>query len=285
MPSPTPMEPVNPAPTARYRALTGISTPLRPYQKRAVKKARFKKSFGLFMAPGTGKTLTALSIIANHYNAGRVSSVLIIGPKIAERVWREQVNQHLIGPVEFLDWHDSDDMVWGELTFKFCNPEKIWRKPDPGHYDAIIVDESQCIKNRESKQSQFIQQLKAPFKYILTGTPIDRDPIDLWSQWAFAKPEMFGTYKQFVRDGWVIQKPILKNGQPIPFVTKDEIFKHRVKEFIEYQKPNTFSIQKTGIAAGYGNHLPGGITPGYDAGIPGIKKKFNHRIRNLDNHR
>lgn len=53
--------------------------------------------------------------------------------------------------------------------------------------DMVILDESQRVKNRDAKRSEFVHKLGDLVKYkmILTGTPVTQSPLDLWSQYRF----------------------------------------------------------------------------------------------------
>ena len=66
--------------------------------------------------------------------------------------------------------------------------------------DMVIADESQRIKSHDAQQSRAMHQLgdKARYKLILSGTPVQNDAIDLYSQYRFLDPSVFGTnYYQF----------------------------------------------------------------------------------------
>jgi len=60
--------------------------------------------------------------------------------------------------------------------------------------DLIVCDEAQRIKNQASKQSKCAWQLgdQARYKLLLTGTPVCNSPLDLWSQFRFLDPSVFG---------------------------------------------------------------------------------------------
>ncbi len=55
------------------------------------------------------------------------------------------------------------------------------------------MDESQTIKNADSKIFQAITELKAQHRIVLTGTPIENSLTDLWSQIEFINPGLLGT--------------------------------------------------------------------------------------------
>jgi len=76
------------------------------------------------------------------------------------------------------------------------------------HFQYIVLDESQIIKNSESKIFQAIKNLNANHRLVLTGTPIENSLTDLWAQFSFLNPGMLGTFSQF-REEFV--QPIERN--------------------------------------------------------------------------
>ena len=58
----------------------------------------------------------------------------------------------------------------------------------------MIIDESTTIKNPQAKRTKNILELskEAPYKRILTGSPVTQSPMDLWSQMDFLEPEILG---------------------------------------------------------------------------------------------
>ena len=76
------------------------------------------------------------------------------------------------------------------------------------HFNYVVLDESQIIKNAESKIFNAIKELKASHRLVLTGTPIENSLNDLWAQFSFLNPGMLGSKSNF-RDEFV--NPIEKN--------------------------------------------------------------------------
>lgn len=72
----------------------------------------------------------------------------------------------------------------------------------------IILDESQQIKNKESKIFKAINEINALYKISLSGTPIENSLSDLWSQMQFINPNILGTFS-FFKENYLI--PIQKN--------------------------------------------------------------------------
>ena len=61
----------------------------------------------------------------------------------------------------------------------------------------IVLDESQQIKNRQSKVFRALDGLAAPHRISLSGTPIENSLADLWSQMQFINPGLLGTFSVF----------------------------------------------------------------------------------------
>lgn len=64
-------------------------------------------------------------------------------------------------------------------------------------YEYIVLDESQQIKNKNSKIFAAVNSLEAKHKISLSGTPIENSLSDLWAQMQFINPNLLGTYHFF----------------------------------------------------------------------------------------
>jgi superfamily II DNA or RNA helicase len=91
------------------------------------------------------------------------------------------------------------------------------------HFDfhTIVLDESQFIKNPESKSYDSLLTLSSKQRFVLSGTPLENSLIDIWTQMNFLNPGMLGSLKAF-RDTYVI--PVEKNN--------DEQVSKRVQKLI-----------------------------------------------------
>ncbi|TRX38736.1 ATP-dependent helicase [Flavobacterium sp. ZT3R18] len=68
------------------------------------------------------------------------------------------------------------------------------------NFRYLILDESQYIKNKNSKIFKAINQIKASHKISLSGTPIENSLDDLWSQMQFINPNILGSYSFFAEN-------------------------------------------------------------------------------------
>jgi SNF2 family DNA or RNA helicase len=103
------------------------------------------------------------------------------------------------------------------------------------NFRYLILDESQYIKNKNSKIFKAISQINASHKISLSGTPIENSLDDLWSQMQFINPNILGSYAFFVEN---YKNPIQKKQDDSslqelknlvnPFIlrrTKDQVLK------------------------------------------------------------
>lgn len=73
-------------------------------------------------------------------------------------------------------------------------------------WGMVIFDEAQNIKNPNAMQTRAAKGLKAEFKLLATGTPVENSLGDFWCLMDTAQPGLLGGWTQF-RDNWI--KPIL----------------------------------------------------------------------------
>jgi len=67
-------------------------------------------------------------------------------------------------------------------------------------WETVILDEAQAIKNRQTLRSRAAMKLKAKFRMITTGTPIENHLGELWNLFQFINPGLLGTAKSFRQD-------------------------------------------------------------------------------------
>jgi len=187
------------------------------YQLRALNKiAKLNGIAGLFMEMGTGKTKVAIDWAGIGFHNLGVSKVLVICPVSVIQVWKSQIAIHSpvrsrasilegrtewrINKIKWLIAHDDYDGI----TWVITNYEGIWRKFGRRtlddwfirwNPDLVICDESHRIKSANSKQSRAAHRLGryARMRLALTGTPITKNPLDVYGQFRFIDDQIFGT--------------------------------------------------------------------------------------------
>ncbi len=159
---------------------------------------------------GCGKTLTAIAVMGAAYQMGAVKRVLVIAPASVVPVWPKEFDEYADFPVTCKTLLGNKKQRLGNISElkryynkKLCvaavNYESVWRDgifEALQDYDAdlVVCDESQRIKTHDAKQSKAIHKLgdMARYKLILSGTPIQNNAIDIWSQYRFLDRTVFG---------------------------------------------------------------------------------------------
>jgi SNF2 family DNA or RNA helicase len=89
----------------------------------------------------------------------------------------------------------------------------------------VVLDESQAIKNPEVNWSRAVRQLNARHRLCLSGTPVENNLGEMWSQFAFLMPELLGDRRGFAKR---FRTPIEKNGDD----TRRLLLVRRLKPFL-----------------------------------------------------
>jgi SNF2 family DNA or RNA helicase len=186
----------------------GVKAKLRDYQYDGLNWMAFldKNQLGGCLADdmGLGKTLQTIVFLQYLKNKGlKTPPSLIIAPTSLIFNWQNEITKFcpslkmlkFVGSNRFDHQKDFEkyDLVistYGSLLndIEFLQNFKF-------HY--IILDESQAIKNPHSKRYKAVRLLKAYNRLVLTGTPIENNTFDLYSQFNFLNPGLLGTMKNF----------------------------------------------------------------------------------------
>lgn len=201
-----------PAKTSSLRAASGaVSRPQRKplrssstlynkldsYQKRGVEFALAVETAALLFEQGTGKTWIAGGII-ERLMSPEFAGLLVVSLQNLESTWVKFFKSHLPGLVICRDWDTFKVAPFPKLLLMHYEAirkkglvEKIRRRP----LTFIGYDESQRLKNRTTVDSRTAAKLRAcgEYRVILTGTPMDENPAELWGQFRFLREDVFGT--------------------------------------------------------------------------------------------
>jgi hypothetical protein len=82
--------------------------------------------------------------------------------------------------------------TYGTLRMDIVTIEKL-------HFDYIILNEAQAIKNSNSQSAKVCRLLKSDFRLAMTGTPVENHLGELWSLFEFLNPGMLGASSAFQR--------------------------------------------------------------------------------------
>jgi len=203
-----------------------------------------KKVFAYFMEMGTGKSKVLIDNIAMLYDKGRINGALIIAPKGVYKTWTdEQIPDHMPEHIE------KEVVLWESTAGKKKEEElqKLYKSSDDLHIlvmnvealstkkgkifaakflscheSMMAIDESTTIKNPTAIRTKTILDLGKDVKYkrILTGSPVTKSPLDLFTQCYFLDPWLLEqqSYYSF-KTRYAITRQINVSGRMIHIVS------------------------------------------------------------------
>lgn len=194
--------------------------------------------FGLLYEMGCGKTLTAIAVAGSLWQMGLVRRALIVAPASVCSVWPREFSQYAAFPVECVVLTGSSEKrreqlssfaQWqpNALQVAVINYEGAWRIPCAASNamrdfkpDLVICDESHRIKKHTARQSKYLHALgdTVPFRMILTGTPVQNNPLDFFSQYRFLDKSVFGTSFMRFRARYAVMGGYSVHGKPVQVV-------------------------------------------------------------------
>ena len=118
-----------------------------------------------------------------------------------DSTWRDKLTEHLPWLNITDDWEAFKKLPFPKLLlvhFNILHTMAAKLKRAAHWIKFAIIDEAHLIKARGTRQSRAAARLSdIPKRLILTGTPIEKQPKDLWAQFRFLIPTLFGSWKTF----------------------------------------------------------------------------------------
>ena len=219
----------------------------KPYkhQLTALEKSWHKETYAYFMEMGTGKTKVLIDNMSMLYDKGKIDGALIIAPKGVVKTWYEQeIPTHLPNHIENVTvlWQSNITkkqqekleslfeietalhiLVMNVEAFSTEKGIKFASKFLNSHKVLMAIDESTTIKTPTAKRTKNIIDLGEYAKYrrIMTGSPVTKNPLDLYTQCYFLDPYLLdqASYYSF-RNKYAIMKTMHVRGRSIQVVHK-----------------------------------------------------------------
>ena len=190
------------------------------HQLTALRKGWNLDEFAYFMDMGTGKSKVLIDNFSVLYDKGYIGGVLIIAPKGVYRNWSSnEIPTHMPDHVlaDICIWQPNHTQkfltTWKKLfednynlkiflmnieAFSTRKGVEVAEKFLLAHSTLMAIDESTTIKSKNAKHTKSIVKLGKMAKYrrIMTGSPITKSPMDLYTQCEFLNPELLG-HKSF----------------------------------------------------------------------------------------
>ena len=151
---------------------------------------------------GLGKTVQALAVIQARSPQG---PTLIIAPTSVCFNWLQETKKFTptLRVFYFSDNPTTEcvETLTGNdcLIVSYAMLQRHIELLKPIKWQTIIADEAQALKNPLSQRAQAACTLKAEFKMITTGTPLENNLSELWSLFRFVNPGLLGNLKAFNR--------------------------------------------------------------------------------------
>ncbi|MEX0902814.1 MAG: DEAD/DEAH box helicase [Pseudohongiellaceae bacterium] len=174
-----------------------LKIPLLPYQLEGIAFAVGAGRAILADEMGLGKTIQGIGVAELLAREAGIERVLVVTPASVKSQWRSEIakfcerdSQIVIG-----DAKTRAAQYRAPVFFSLCNYEQVLRdsaRIGDQHWDLIILDEGQRIKNWEAKTSQTIKALRSRFALLLTGTPLENRLDDLYSVVEFVDDRRLG---------------------------------------------------------------------------------------------
>ena len=218
----------------------------KPYahQLDALEASWDKENFAYFMEMGTGKSKVLLDNAAILYDKGHINGLLLIAPKGVYKNWYDsEIPTHLPDHIEkkVILWKTSDKSkkqmsllntlfeTGTDLHILIMNVESFSKgaglqfaqKFLSCHKAMIAIDESTTIKTPTSNRTKSILKLRQDAKYrrILTGSPVTKSPLDLFSQCLFLDPWLLNHQSYYTfKARYAVTKKIEVQGRRIEIV-------------------------------------------------------------------
>jgi len=193
------------------------------HQLHALGISHNKENFALFMEMGTGKSKVLVDNIAMLYDRGKINAALIVAPKGVYRNWeRQEIPTHMPDHIvhNIVTWspattkkQQKENMKLfkhgDQLTIFLMNIEAFSTKKGLdiaqrfllAHQTLMAIDESTTIKSPTARRTKNVLKLRnyAKYRRILTGSPVTKSPLDLYTQCYFLDPYYldFSSYYTF----------------------------------------------------------------------------------------
>ena len=223
---------------------------------------------------GLGKTVQTLALLQKIHEADDAGSSLLVMPTSLIYNWEKEAEKFTpnLKILKYTGVKRNKDHT------KFVNYDLIITsygivRQDIAiltqfHFNYIILDESQVIKNPDSNISKCVKDLNSSSRLILSGTPIENTTMDLWNQMTFVNPGLLGSKTFFKKQ---FQIPIEKKG--------DE---ERIKKLYSIIKPFMLRRDKSQVATDLPDKIENvqycSMTPEQEEVYKKIKETYRDQI-------
>jgi superfamily II DNA or RNA helicase len=209
----------------RPEAFSGlINATLFPYQQEGIRFAFASGRSLIADEMGLGKTIQAIGACQLFRKEYGIEKVLIICPTSLKYQWQSEIGRFagekafvIEGPPQHRWQQYENDHFYKIVSYHTAanDVKNILSR----HFDLIVLDEAQRIKNWKTKIAQAVKKIRTPYCVVLTGTPLENKLEELYSIVQFINPYKLGPYYRFL-DYYQIKDA---NGKVVGYEHLDEI--------------------------------------------------------------
>lgn len=183
--------------------------------------------------------MTSIAITGALWNAGRIQRLLIVAPLSILGVWQDEFQKFaafdyslaVLGGTTARKVDTIRHMTGAALQILVVNYESAWRleaELAKWRPDMIVADEGHKVKTHNIAASKALHRLstKAKYRLLLTGTIITNKPVDVFSQYKFADPRVYGPSYYLFRNryfdmvGYGNHTPVMKRSMEPEFTER-----------------------------------------------------------------
>lgn len=203
----------------------------------------------LAMVMGAGKTPTTLSAMESLFEMKEIDRAIVVVPSSLKYQWLREIKKFTTSRAIVINGTPKErEPLWRmahSVQYTIVNPELLLK--DEAYFkkvgfDAMIIDEATIIKSFSAKRSRLIKKLgkTCPYRFALTGQPIENRPEELFSIMQFVDPNILGRFDIFdntfiVRDSY--GRPVRYRNLQLLNKTISDVMVRRTREDIQDQLP------------------------------------------------
>lgn len=166
----------------------------RPYQRGAIAFSLGKTGTALCDEMGLGKTI---EVIGRINIDPTIKKVIIVCPVSLKLNWYNELKKWLVRPMSvgiatptaFPSYADIQ-IVGYSVVHRFT---ALY-----GDYDLAVLDEATYVKNRKTRRWAGVSAIKARIRIVVSGTPMDNNPQEMWAMLNWADPVGYDNYYKYV---------------------------------------------------------------------------------------
>ncbi|KAI5171768.1 TATA-binding protein-associated factor [Nematocida sp. LUAm3] len=249
-----------------------IKVTLREYQKKGIEWLIFLKKSGLSGMlcddMGLGKTIQALTFLSLEKQKSGRSPTLVLCPSALTGHWHAEISSFFpsLSSAKIEEYKEQDVCVCSYDKFRVNSNLFI-----ETNWSYLILDEGHIIRNANTLLHARIKGIRAEYKILLSGTPIQNSVSELWALFDILMPGYLGTEKEFSS---TYLRPILKGREGKGTLADIETAKRKLEELHEKVLPFILRRMKEAVLS----DLPPKVITDVQVHLEALQRKAYEKI-------